>query len=51
MSLVPSGMLWNLASLAKSFDPSNLSQLLRASQDPQKLLTAAGTSSVAVITS
>lgn len=43
--------LRNLASLAKSFDPSNLSQLLRASQDPQKFVTAAGTSSEAVITS
>ncbi|CAL9048916.1 unnamed protein product [Musa banksii] len=43
--------LRNLASLAKSFDPSNLSQLLQASQDPQKFVTAAGTSSEAVIMS
>ncbi|WOL15767.1 squamosa promoter-binding-like protein 6 [Canna indica] len=43
--------LVNLASVANSFDPSSLSRLLQASQDPQKLGTTARTSSEAVINS
>ncbi|RZR81100.1 hypothetical protein BHM03_00007254 [Ensete ventricosum] len=41
----------NLATLANSLDPSDLSRLLRAAQDLPKLVTTAGTSSEAIITS
>lgn len=43
--------LGNLGTLANSLDPSDLSRLLRAAQDPPKLVTTAGTSSEAIITS
>ncbi|WOL03234.1 squamosa promoter-binding-like protein 6 [Canna indica] len=43
--------LGNLSNRAKSFDASNLSELLRVSQVPPKFVTAAGTSSQAVNTS
>ncbi|CAL9179596.1 unnamed protein product [Musa hybrid cultivar] len=43
--------LSNLGTLANSLDPSDLSRLLRAAQDPPKLVTTAGTSSEAIITS
>ncbi|XP_074562605.1 squamosa promoter-binding-like protein 1 [Curcuma longa] len=44
-------LLGSLAKLAKSFDPSSLSQLLQSSQVPQKFEMGAGTSSKAVNTS
>ncbi|XP_042457507.1 squamosa promoter-binding-like protein 1 [Zingiber officinale] len=44
-------LLGSLAKFAKSFDPSNLLQLLQSSQVPQKFETGAGTSSKAVNTS
>ncbi|XP_064994896.1 squamosa promoter-binding-like protein 6 isoform X1 [Musa acuminata AAA Group] len=43
--------LGNLATFANSFDPSGLSRLLQASQDPQKLVTSSGISTDVVITS
>ncbi|KAG1326101.1 hypothetical protein COCNU_01G000350 [Cocos nucifera] len=45
-----SHLLWNLSNLAGSFDARNLSGLLHASQDPQKLGTTAVTSSDAANT-
>ncbi|WOL16413.1 hypothetical protein Cni_G25200 [Canna indica] len=44
-------LLRNLASLANTINPSNLSQFLRVSQEPQKLISNAGTSSEAIVTS
>lgn len=43
--------LGNLATFANSFDPSGLSRLLQASQDPLKLVTSSGISTDVVITS